>query len=70
MSYSYSLEGQDRIILSILRKVKKGFYIDIGSNDPVVNNDTYLLYKKGWSGVLVEPYNRFNILYKKKGPKI
>ena len=28
-----------------------GLYIDVGCNHPVYNNNTYLLYKKGWRGI-------------------
>ena len=62
---SYSLEGQDLITSTILRKIKKGFYIDVGCNHPVRLNDTYKLYNLGWNGILVEPLENFNKLYKK-----
>ena len=62
---SYSFEGQDLIVSTILRKIKKGFYIDIGCNHPININDTFTLYKKGWSGILVEPLKYYNKLYNK-----
>ncbi|MBX4195814.1 FkbM family methyltransferase [Candidatus Parcubacteria bacterium] len=42
---------------NILKKlgVKDVFYIDIGSHHPVFGNNTYLLYKNGGHGILVEP---------------
>ena len=42
MKPSYSYEGQDRIAFSLLRSIKKGNYIDIGANHPILNNNTYL----------------------------
>lgn len=54
---SYSQSGEDLIIARILRDlgVKKPFYIDIGANDPVNLSNTYLLYRSGARGILVEP---------------
>ena len=47
---SYSLSGIDLLVAYIFQNKKKGFFIDIGCNHPVYNNNTYLLYKKGWRG--------------------
>jgi len=33
---------------------KKGIYLDVGSQHPIANNNTYLLYKKGWSGINID----------------
>src|SRR5215212_1634234 len=54
---SYSQSGEDIIIDALFEnfKGKEKTYLDIGANDPVICNNTYLLYKKGWRGVLVEP---------------
>lgn len=57
----YSQHGEDLIILSLLeaRRGNTPFsdirYLDIGANHPVNMSNTYLLYRKGASGVLVEP---------------
>jgi FkbM family methyltransferase len=37
---------------------RKGLYIDIGGNHPFRLSNTYLLYKRGWSGLVVEPIYR------------
>ena len=44
------------IYLSLIgkRKQKKGIYIDIGCGHPIKNNNTYLLNKKGWSGINID----------------
>jgi len=54
---SFSGSGEDLIIFDILKKLKKKAicYIDIGSHDPIYGNNTYLLYRNGGSGILVEP---------------
>ena len=52
---SFSQTGEDLILDFYLRDIHNGFFVDIGTNHPVYLNNTYLLYKKGWSGVCVEP---------------
>ena len=44
----FSFSGVDVIIENIFRDKNDGFYIDIGCQHPIKNNNTYLLYKKGW----------------------
>ena len=50
----FSFSGVDILIQNIFRNKKKGFYIDIGCQHPIRNSNTYLLYKKGWSGINVD----------------
>ena len=51
---SYSFGGCDLIIDYIFKSKNKGFYIDVGCQHPISNNNTYLLYKKGWSGINID----------------
>ncbi len=37
-----------------LKKKKNGVFIDVGGNHPIKYNNTYLLYKKGWSGINID----------------
>ena len=61
---SYSYGGVDSLILNIFKHKKNGFYLDIGCGHPIKNNNTYLLNKKGWSGINIdlgeENINLFN----------
>ena len=52
-SYSENF-GEDLFINFFFKDVKKGFYVDIGCNLPKNSSLTYLLYKKGWSGINVD----------------
>lgn len=52
--HSYSQFGEDLVIDSIINK-DKGFYIDIGANDPVNLSNTKRFYDKGWNGINIEP---------------
>ena len=33
----------------------RGFYVDVGTNDPIRFNNTYKFYKQGWRGINIEP---------------
>ena len=52
---TYSQTGEDIIADFFLSDIKKGFYVDVGANDPIYLNNTYHFYKKGWRGLLIEP---------------
>ena len=52
---SYAQNREDIIIDAFFRDVKKGFYVDVGANDPIDDSVTYLFYKKGWTGINIEP---------------
>ena len=51
---SYSYGGIDSLVLNIFKNQKNGFYLDIGCGHPIKNNNTYLLNKKGWSGINID----------------
>ena len=51
---SYSLSNVDLVIERIFKKKKNGTFIDVGCNHPIKYNNTYLLYKKGWSGINID----------------
>ena len=51
----YSNWGIDLLIKDILKNQKeKGIYIDVGSHHPLINNNTYILYKRGWKGINID----------------
>lgn len=52
---SYAQAGEDIIADVVLEKKKCGTYIDVGAYHPKVFSNTYLFYKRGWSGVVIEP---------------
>ena len=51
---SYSMDGEDIFIVEYFRKKNNGFYIDVGCFHPIHRNNTYLLHKKGWSGINID----------------
>lgn len=47
--------GQDKFVLSVLKNKKNGYFVEIGSNDPIKINNTYIMEKEfGWKGIMVE----------------
>jgi hypothetical protein len=55
---SFSQSGEDLIVHFLLTwqlGIKNISYLDIGANDPFSCNNTYLFYKREFSGVNVEP---------------
>jgi hypothetical protein len=47
--------GQDKFVLSVLKNKKNGYFVEIGSNDPIKINNTYIMEKDfGWRGIMVE----------------
>lgn len=55
VKHSYSQNGEDLLIHRILRGKKRGFYVDIGANDPVRFSNTKRFYELGWKGINIEP---------------
>lgn len=58
---SYSQWGDDSVFLKYLPE-KSGSYLDIGASNPVFYSNTYGLYRRGWSGVCVDPISTNVIL--------
>lgn len=52
---SYSQNFEDVMLWRALKHIDKGFYIDIGAQDPVVDSVSMAFYEHGWRGVHVEP---------------
>ena len=46
--------GEDKKIIKLFDKTKKGTYLDLGCFHPIRQNNTYLMYKLGWSGINID----------------
>lgn len=60
--HSYSQSGEDLLLKTLLKK-SPGVYVDVGAYHPVLYSNTYALYKKGWSGLVIDPNSSFRPLY-------
>jgi FkbM family methyltransferase len=65
---SYSLEGEDLILASLLRDVHDGTYIDVGANHPTYVSNTYRLYQMGWRGLAIDGNDAFAPLWASTRP--
>lgn len=54
---SYSQTGEDRLVLELIQSmgIESRTYVDVGANQPTKLNNTYLLYRRGYRGVVIEP---------------
>lgn len=60
----YSQFGEDGVLAKLFDE-KDGFYVDVGAYHPKLFSNTYLLFKKGWKGINIDP-NPYTIkLFKK-----
>jgi len=57
--YSKAQNLEDVILWRALSSVKKGFYIDVGANEPNVDSVTKVFYESGWNGINIEPIEFF-----------
>lgn len=55
---SYSQDGEDVVLRSMLGERPGGFYIDIGALHPTRFSNTKLFYDAGWQGINIEPSPR------------
>jgi len=51
----YSQEGEDMILRRIFEGQHHGFYVDVGAHHPRRFSNTFFFYKRGWSGINIEP---------------
>lgn len=55
INFSFSNEGEDQALLKeIGMNTKRGFYIDIGANDPITYSNTLGFYLRGWHGINID----------------
>lgn len=56
---SYAQNREDVVLYRALKGVTQGRYVEVGANDPKHESVTYAFYKRGWSGITVEPVHAF-----------
>jgi FkbM family methyltransferase len=64
---TYSQHKEDEFIWSTLQQydLTGSIYVDIGANHPTDISNTYLLYRKGLHGIIVEPNEELVKLFRK-----
>lgn len=46
---------QSKLVWEYFRKKTRGFFVEVGANEPKFESMTYFLEEQGWNGILVEP---------------
>src|SRR5215470_15501599 len=59
MFVSYAQNQEDVMLHRALQEVERGFYIDIGAQDPVINSVTKAFYDRGWHGINIQPSTEY-----------
>ena len=52
---SYAQNFEDVILWRSLKNISKGFYVDVGANDPIIDSVTKAFYDRGWKGINIDP---------------
>ena len=66
---TYAPNREDLIIAGILKSVKNGFYVDLGSEDPDYQSMTKRLYRSGWHGINITSEQHYLTKLKLKRPR-
>ncbi len=68
---TYSQSGEDIIVLDLFKiPVSPDYiYIDVGANQPTQISNTYLFYRMGFRGIVVEPNREMSGLFKRVRPE-
>jgi FkbM family methyltransferase len=66
---SHAQIQEDLVLYRALSGVRRGFYIDVGAQHPVVSSVTKLFYERGWHGINIEPVPSWFELLVKDRPR-
>lgn len=53
-NHSWSQEGEDLILRIAFDHQANGFYVDVGAHHPKRFSNSYLFYRRGWSGINID----------------
>ena len=72
--FDFSQFGEEKVLFNIFQRISSkkklnNTYIDIGGFDPIKFSNTYKLYQKNWSGLVIEPNKDKTINWKKIRPR-
>ncbi|MDO8518314.1 MAG: SAM-dependent methyltransferase, partial [bacterium] len=65
---TYAQFGEDWVLAELFTDTPRGRYVDVGAHHPKRYSNTYLLYKKGWHGVNIDPNPHTIELFAKARP--
>ena len=59
---SYAQNAEDVRLWRVFGSKPRGFYVDVGAGDPVIESVTKLFYDAGWHGLNIEPGPKYELL--------
>lgn len=67
---TYSQFGEDLLVMELLPNIStaNGIYIEVGANQPTQISNTYLFYRMGFRGIVIEPNREMTGLFKSFRP--
>jgi FkbM family methyltransferase len=65
---SYAQNFEDVMLWRALSHIQRGFYIDIGAQDPIVDSVSLAFHEHGWHGLHVEPTSHYAELLRQQRP--
>jgi FkbM family methyltransferase len=66
---SFSQEGEDLIVRRKLVGLERGFYVDVGAHHPIRFSNTMAFYRRGWSGINIDPNPGAICLFERDRPR-
>ncbi len=51
----YKPEFEAAMVREFFRATPRGFFVEVGANDPQKDSQSWHLERQGWDGILVEP---------------
>jgi FkbM family methyltransferase len=66
---SFSQEGEDLIVRRKLAGLDRGFYVDVGAHHPTRFSNTMAFYRRGWSGINIDPNPSAIRLFERDRPR-
>lgn len=66
---SYAQNFEDVVLNRVFHNEDSGRYVDVGAYHPEIESVTKHFYDKGWSGINIEPIDRFLQLFQEMRPR-
>jgi FkbM family methyltransferase len=66
---TYAQNFEDVMLRRALPDIANGFYIDVGACHPIADNVSWWFYQNGWTGINVEPNEKFFTLLAAERPR-
>ena len=66
---SFSQHNEDLVVDILTGMKSRGFYVDVGANDPDRLSNTKRFYDRGWSGITIEPDPLLSLELRRRRPR-